>query len=379
VIKGLQNTQPLRLSLLLPIYNVAPYLAECIESIVSQNTDARYEIVLLDDCSTDGSRQIAERFCKQHPNYIRLLYHSENAGISVVRNDLVEAARGEYIWFIDPDDKLFPFALNKLFGVLSQHAPDMVLCDFSKDNGPQIAGFFGPSGTLQHDTQALVCGIFAARKMHCWSKIFKRALWGDDLCFPEGRIFEDIACIPYLTLRARNYFYAREKWIFYRQRRNSIIELVSRAKGFDESGQNNLASALTGFKEAMHAQLGNVAPETNFAVAHFIARSFTQIGFKLVREKLFRQKWSETRRLMQVYRAQTEAASPLTFAQLADEYRKKRIYLRLIVLQIFCRIAGPCPLPTLPHGLNPVEPIVAVTCNDAKIPNFIVEPQGKTR
>jgi hypothetical protein len=215
--------------------------------------------------------------------------------------------------------------------------------------------------------------------MHSWSKISKRTLWGDDFRFPEGRIFEDIASTPFLLLRARSYYYAPRKWIYYRQRHDSIMGLVSRAKGFDECGQGNLASALTGFKDAMQARLGNVEPETNFVIAHFLARSFTQIGFKLVREKLFRQRWSEIRRLMRVYRAQTEAASPMTFAQLTTEYRKKRIYLRRIVLQIFCWIAGPRPHPVVPHSLKSVEPVAPITSNGANIPNLPVEPQVKKR
>jgi glycosyltransferase involved in cell wall biosynthesis len=337
----MNKTLPLRLSLLLPVYNVAPYLAECIESIVSQNGGCRYEIVLLDDCSTDGSRQIAEQLCAQHSGCMRLLYKTENAGISAARNALMDAAHGEYVWFIDPDDKLFPYALNSLFAVLDRHSPDMVLCDFSKNNGPQIAAFDGPAGMLQQDRRALVRGIFTVRKMHCWSKIFRRALWEGAVRFPEGQIFEDIACIPYLLLRAGSYFYVQEKWIFYRQRRNSVLGLISRAKGFDEKGHGQWAGALTGYKEALQCELGAIDAETNFAIAHFLARSYTQIAFKLIRERLLRQSWQKTAQMIGQYETVTESASPLSYRELQTAYGRKGKYTRLLVLQLFQAMARP--------------------------------------
>jgi glycosyltransferase involved in cell wall biosynthesis len=339
--KEAKDSQAPLLSLLLPVYNVAPYLAECIESIISQNAEARFEIVLLDDCSTDGSRQIAERLCRENPDHMRLLLHTENAGLSAARNTLLSAASGEYVWFLDSDDKLFPTALNSLLAILDQHTPDIVLCDYSKDNGPQIGSFDGIAGTLQNDTQALVRGIFSARKMHSWSKISRRTLWADDLRFPVGALFEDIASTPYLLLRARSFYYARQKWIFYRQRHDSILGLISRTKGFDEKGHGHLAGALTGYKEVMARALGAVDPETNFAIAHFLARSYTQIGFKMVRERLLRQSWQKTAQMMGQYQAITESASPMSFAELQTAYVRKGKYTRLLVLRLFRAIAKP--------------------------------------
>jgi glycosyltransferase involved in cell wall biosynthesis len=372
------KTAPL-LSILIPVYNVEPFLSECIDSIFTQKIDDTIEVIMVEDCSTDGSYRIANMKCAEQRHHLRLIPHAKNSGLSAARNTLLNAATGEYVWFLDSDDKLLPGSLAKLRAILTSHAPDIVICDYGKDDGPKVSSFDGTAHSLQDDTEELIRGVFSARKMHSWSKVWRRSLWHTDIRFPEGRIFEDIATTPWVLLRARSFYYAPDKWIFYRQRHDSIMGLVSRGKGFDEQGQDNLASALSGFKEQLRQDLENVAPETEFAIAHFIARCFTAIGFKLVREKLFRQRWSEIRRLMQVYLAQTEAASPITFAQLTTEYRKKRIYLRRIVLQIFCWIAGPRPHPVVAHSLKSVERVAPIASNGANIPNLPVEPRVKKR
>jgi glycosyltransferase involved in cell wall biosynthesis len=367
------------LSILIPVYNVEAYLCECIDSIFSQDVGEDIEVIMVEDCSTDGSRIIADQKCKEQSRHLRLIPHAKNGGLSAARNTLLNAATGDYVWFLDSDDKLLPGSLDSLRRILMDHDPDIVMCDYGKDDGPNVASFDGPANSLEHDTQALVRGVFSARKMHSWSKICRRSLWNDDIRFPEGRIFEDIATTPWLLLRARRYYYASEKWIFYRQRLDSIMALVSRAKGFDQQGQDNLASALTGFKEQLQEGMKDVEATTNFAIAHFIARCFTAIGFKLVREKLFQQKWSQTRRLMQHYRTQTERTSPMSFPQLCHAYRKKHIYFRLVALQIFCWIAGPSRTPIVANGCDTFTPHGRGTGNGQNIPNFPVEPHDKTR
>ncbi len=327
------------LSILLPVYNVAPYLEECVHSIFNQGGGDAFEVILLDDCSTDGSAQLADKLRSQYQGRLQLLHHHTNGGLSAARNSLLAASKGSYIWFLDSDDKLWPGSLSRLLDILNDHAPDIVLCDYSKDDGPQIPSFYGPAHTLQQDTQALVCGIFAARKMHSWSKITSRSLWGDDLRFPVGELFEDVATTPYLLLRSQSYYYAAEKWIYYRQRHDSILGLISRSKSFDVDGHRHLAGALNGFKKTLGMELGDIKPATQFAIAHFLARSFTMIGFKLIRERLFKQSWQETRSMMAGYALLAEAESPITFSALQRAYWNKRIYARLAVLWFFRAIS----------------------------------------
>ena len=117
------------LSILLPVYNVEPYLRECVESIASQADDG-VEIMLVDDVSTDGSRSLLHTLQGELKGRLRLLQHQVNGGLSAARNTMLEAATGEYVWFLDSDDVLAPGAIADLKSVVERDRPDFVMCDF---------------------------------------------------------------------------------------------------------------------------------------------------------------------------------------------------------------------------------------------------------
>ncbi|MBQ7388081.1 MAG: glycosyltransferase family 2 protein [Paludibacteraceae bacterium] len=95
---------PIRLSYILPIYNVEQYLAQCLDSIFSQNLpEDEYEVICMNDCSTDGSLKILKQYQSMNP-HMQILTFEQNRGLSAARNEGVRIARGEYIWFVDSDD-----------------------------------------------------------------------------------------------------------------------------------------------------------------------------------------------------------------------------------------------------------------------------------
>lgn len=105
----------LKLSFILPCYNVASYIGRCIESIEHQDIpQAEYEVIFVDDCSTDNTVDVIKEYQKQYPN-IRLICHTENKTAGGARNTGIDAAKGEYIWFVDPDDKVEANVLKKLY------------------------------------------------------------------------------------------------------------------------------------------------------------------------------------------------------------------------------------------------------------------------
>ena len=110
-------------SLILPIYNVAPYLKRCIDSILSQNFKD-YEIILVDDGSTDDSPQICDAYAESLSN-VRVI-HKVNGGLSSARNAGLEIAEGQYIWWIDSDDWIEPGALEQLYIASFEKTPDIV-------------------------------------------------------------------------------------------------------------------------------------------------------------------------------------------------------------------------------------------------------------
>lgn len=110
-------------SIILPIYNVEQYLKRCVRSVIDQDFDD-YEIILVNDGSTDGCLGLCDELARQH-SCIRVI-HKENGGLSSARNAGLEIARGQYIWWVDSDDWIEPGALNCLYQATAEKSPDMV-------------------------------------------------------------------------------------------------------------------------------------------------------------------------------------------------------------------------------------------------------------
>ncbi len=219
------------LSILLPVYNVEPYLADCFASLATQDLSG-VEIIAVDDQSTDDSFSTLTKLVASAQFDVRLLHHAKNRGVSAARNTLLDTAAGDYLWFLDPDDQFAADAVCQLKKIIRLHSPDLIMCDFKRwrpDAENQLAkenhlsSFGGPSGVLLDGGESLFRGLYQRGRLHPWSKVVKRNLWDESLRFPEGRCFEDVVLMPKVALRAENYFYQDTVWIHYRQRPGSII------------------------------------------------------------------------------------------------------------------------------------------------------------
>ena len=123
-------------SLILPCYNVEKYVARCVQSILKQDF-ADYEIILVDDGSTDGTPALCDALAAEH-GCIRVI-HKENGGLSSARNAGMTAARGQYVWFIDSDDWIEDGALGVLHQACEADAPDVVKLDYYRVEETKIA------------------------------------------------------------------------------------------------------------------------------------------------------------------------------------------------------------------------------------------------
>ncbi len=267
------------LSVLIPVYNVQAYLSECLASVVGQlGGDDGVQILVLDDCSTDDSWPLMQALAQRWPGRLRLLRHERNGGLSAARNTLMDAARGEYLWLLDSDDKLLPGAIEGLRAIVGTHAPDVVLCDFTVwRERPRLKhrlrgehhrrSFGGPARRLVHDGCELLAGMLSAGELHAWSKISRRALWGVDLRFPPRRHFEDMTTMPLMALRAESFYYEPRPWVAYRQRGDSILASMNLAKALDQS------AALLPFAQALKNSPCGTQARLRLALAHQAARS----------------------------------------------------------------------------------------------------------
>lgn len=308
------------LSLLFPMYRVEPWLAACIASLKPQLEDG-IELVFVDDASPDGSAALVEQLLPQ----ARLIRQPENRGVSAARNRLLDEARGDYLWFIDPDDLVEPGALARLKALIDQHRPDLLSCDFRVfDDGPStesvkprhrhIASFEGPAGVLMDDVNQRLRGFFVHGQFHPWSKVVRRACWPAALRFPEGRVFEDMHVYPRLMLHTPRHLHVNEVWIAYRQRGNSLLGCL------DVSRLDDWTWAL----EGLARELPPLDDDTRFEIAHFCART-------LLRAKRRRlQLGGEALAGLAADAARFESSSPLSGRELLNAYWTRGRWLRAL-------------------------------------------------
>ena len=181
-----------RISVVVPIYNVARYLDECLESLAEQ-TVTDLEIVMVDDGSTDASPVIAARFAARDPRF--RLVHQSNAGLGAARNTGSEHASGEFIAFVDSDDVVPREAYEVLLGALDRSGSDFATGNARRltSLGTVPAAFLGNVfkrtrlGTHITHYPALLVDRTA------WNKLFRRSFWDRHAFrFPEGVLYEDI-------------------------------------------------------------------------------------------------------------------------------------------------------------------------------------------
>ena len=132
-------------SLILPCYNVEKYVARCVQSILKQDF-ADYEIILVDDGSTDGTPALCDALAAEH-GCIRVI-HKENGGAATARNTGLEAAQGKYVWFVDPDDWISPGALSVLHQASRVDSPDVLKFNYYR---------------IEDDVQEMHCEVEAGR------------------------------------------------------------------------------------------------------------------------------------------------------------------------------------------------------------------------
>lgn len=120
----------LKLSFILPCYNVERYIADCLNSIYTQNLpEEDYEVICVNDCSTDGTRLIIAEFEEKHSN-LTLIDHEHNLTAGGARNTGINHAKGEYIWFVDPDDLIRPNCLSELLRKMEEEKLDILMFNF---------------------------------------------------------------------------------------------------------------------------------------------------------------------------------------------------------------------------------------------------------
>ncbi len=210
----------MKLSVIVPVYNVERYLAACVDSLLAQ-TLGDLEILLVDDGSADSSGEIADRYAAAHPDRIRCL-HVDNGGQGRARNFALPLARGEYLGFVDSDDWVLPDMYEKLCRRADETGADMVACDFLE--------------RYEDGSEKEVPGAFQDHPLSfagsCCNKVFRASL-AQGLRFPEGLWYEDFYYSAMMLVRARRTEYLREPLYIYRRGQPSTMHNNNAEKNLD--------------------------------------------------------------------------------------------------------------------------------------------------
>lgn len=184
-----------RVSVIVPVYNVAAYVEACLESIREQIFDAPFEVIVIDDCSTDDSHAVCERFVARYPERFALLRNSENQGVSVTRNRGLDEARGEYFMFVDPDDLLPREALARLFSAAEESRCSIVKGNNTIfDDRSERDANYNVRRRQQLQADAVLTTLFRHESVrgHPWGRLFRSDRLGH-LRFPTGvRMAQDL-------------------------------------------------------------------------------------------------------------------------------------------------------------------------------------------
>ena len=213
-----------KISVIIPVYNVEKYLAECLTSVVNQ-TFKDIEIICVNDGSTDNSPMILEEFA-QKDSRIKII-NQENQGLAAARNTGIEVATGEYITFVDSDD----YVSTDLYADMQKYLPAELIC-FNAKIFPMSEKY----RALQNYIQCKFDGelpveekLILKTNVHVWNKVFKTSVIKENnIRFPKGLYFEDFPFVCEYMLSINSVKFVSEKeYYFYRQQPNSIMNNCS--------------------------------------------------------------------------------------------------------------------------------------------------------
>ena len=220
-----------KLSVIIPVYNMEKYLAKCIESVLSPSVPD-YEIVIVNDGSTDASPAIAESYRECSPSLITVVT-TENMGLGSARNTGMAHSSGEYLYFLDSDDYLAPGGIDAIYACLEE---DFDLCIFDSitvdENGRELKYVHGcrPGNEVSLASYPeLLLEI-----PNVWNKIYRRRLFTDHgILFPGRAWFEDLHTVPKLYALAGKILYKPEPWHRYLLRGGSITNSSNAARNLE--------------------------------------------------------------------------------------------------------------------------------------------------
>ena len=207
-------------SIIVPIYNAEKYLRECLDSIIAQ-TFTDWELILVDDGSTDSSGSIAESYARSNPK-IKVI-HVENGGLSWARNHGIDMARGDYLMFVDADDALYPDSIRLLMEAMNREGADIASGDFEEGVDFHNVSTAKFSVTIFTPAEAVENVLYQSRLLpSACGKIYRTEIF-ESLRYTEGLYYEDLDFFYRLFFKSKRIVHISAPVYFYRTTPGSIL------------------------------------------------------------------------------------------------------------------------------------------------------------
>lgn len=220
------------ISVIVPIYNAAPYILRCLESIVAQSYQP-IECLLIDDCGTDDSMQLVDQFITHYDGYIHfyIIHHEQNIGLSGARNTGMKAANGDYIYFLDSDDAITPNCIETLTNLAEKYPnADYVQGNIVTGAKQLMEGTIDPDiPEFCEEKQLLESIILCKTHRTAWNRLIKRSfLENNSLFFPVGLLMEDHYWTYFVSKHAHAVAFTYKGTYLYYNNDGSIVNSTSK-------------------------------------------------------------------------------------------------------------------------------------------------------
>ena len=211
-----------KISVIVPVYNVDRYLSRCLDSLINQSF-GDYEILLINDGSTDNSLEICQRYQQFNPNLIKV-YSKSNGGLSDARNYGLDKCDSDFVVFVDSDDWIDLNMLNHMYSRATTTNADLVVCDmeYHFEGGIVKSSCGGEFDVVKVEDNI---NIMMINNSAC-NKLYRYQLF-DNIRFPKGFWYEDMAVVPILILKSSLIAKVNEPLYKYYQREGSIMHSVN--------------------------------------------------------------------------------------------------------------------------------------------------------
>lgn len=219
----------IKVSIIIPVYNTEKYLYKCLESVVNQSIDD-YEVIIINDGSTDNSIDIISKFKEKYPDMITVL-NQENCGQAVARNRGISVATGEYIGFVDSDDCISCNMYAEMYRQIVLDDSDYIDCNYKyievlRDGTERQKKIYGTIKKYNDCREMFIDPLVSP-----WNKLYRTSIIKENgITFPEHVIYEDtsfyIKSIPYLKKTS----HIEETFVSHYYRSNSTMNASSKSR-----------------------------------------------------------------------------------------------------------------------------------------------------